>query len=126
MSGEADLVGWTVATAEGSHLVNTALHNTDYTRLMLTLPNELMVPIFPLWIDLTAAQLAVLAPAELAPWMEASLIACSSERNRLDEASDGFAVAVTALILDNGALRDLSVASDGVAWTRRGRRACAR
>ena len=110
-----------MALNEVDDVVRPVLTHTDYTRLMLTLGSELMVPIVPLWIDTSFNQLAVLAPAELAQWLEASLVCCSSIRNRLEESGDGFAVAATSLVLDLVSMPAFSLAADSVGWIKKGR-----
>ena len=58
-------MAWMVQTPEGEQAVTTALAEPEYSRLMLTLPNELMVPIVPLWEDISQATAAIACPAEL-------------------------------------------------------------
>jgi hypothetical protein len=119
-SGNETDATWNVETTNGRLAVWVAVAHTDYSRLALTLESEIIVPVVPLWVDLLSDQLAFLVPAELVPWMEATLVTCCSLEDRTLETSDGFSVAAAALVVDVGCMPAFSPAGPEVSWTRRG------
>ena len=112
---------WTVETAVGTTVVITASDSLDYTRLMLTLPSEVMLPVTPLLYDVSMGTLSFLVPAETAHWLEAALIGCADAEDASLEAADGFAVAGVGIVTDSGCMPMFSVAPPGIGWTRLGR-----
>jgi hypothetical protein len=89
---------WVVQTSAGEEAVITALTDPDYTLLSLTLPSDAVVPVVPLWEDIDRVSLAFPLPAEVAPWLPSVLVPLAARDDRSTVASDGFCVAVVAVV----------------------------
>ena len=92
-------MAWVLQTQLGEEDVVTALADHSYTYLCVGLQFGVSIPIVPLWDDALHNTLAILAPASLAPWLEAELAVVADIHNRDAEASWGFSVAVAAIFL---------------------------
>ena len=114
-------MAWIVQTLEGEEPVITALTDSSYTRLCLTLQSEVQVPVVPLWEDLNLNCIAFAVPAELIPWIEPHLSVVQEDGDCYTEAQDGFCVAVAVVVVGAPAMTFFHLAPAHVSFTTNGR-----